>query len=146
MLDRRVLLAGLEVVEDEVPVRERAALGVLAGQAHGRAVGEEAAEGECLRLRPVDAALLAERVPAALELLHELRVDREALGHVEQLLVQLPQPVGGNGRVDLGVGTAADPALLPPRRSCSNEAFSSSCTARRRSCTSSSSRSRLGSA
>ena len=61
-------------------MRERAALGVLAGQADRDPLDEQAGEGELLGLAPVDAALV-ERVAPALELLRELRVDGEALGH-----------------------------------------------------------------
>ena len=68
VLDRRVLLAGLEVVEDEVAVRERAALGVLAGEPDRDAVRQQAPNASPSAWRPVDAALLAERVAAALEL------------------------------------------------------------------------------
>ncbi len=52
VLDRRVLEAGLLVVEDEVAVGEGAALGVLAGQADVRALGEERRVRERLRHGP----------------------------------------------------------------------------------------------
>ena len=65
--------AGLRVVENGVPVRERAALRVLAGEPDRDPVDEERRERERLRLAPVDAALL-ERLATALELPHELRV------------------------------------------------------------------------
>ena len=68
VLDRRVALAGVRVVEDEVAVRERAALGVLAGEPDRDALDEQAGERERLGLAPVDAALL-ERRRAPLELL-----------------------------------------------------------------------------
>ena len=56
VLHRRVPLAGLGVVQDEVPVRERAALGVLAGQPDRDALDEQRREGERLGVAPVDAA------------------------------------------------------------------------------------------
>ncbi len=96
-------------------VREGAPLGVLAGEADRRPVGEERAEGERLGLRPVDAALLAEHVPPALERLRELRVDYEAVGHGEELLVQRAQLLLGDGRLDLRVRAPADAALPAPR-------------------------------
>ena len=57
MLHRRVALARVHVVQHEVAMRERAALGVLAGQADRDAVGQQRAEGERLGVAPVDAAL-----------------------------------------------------------------------------------------
>ena len=50
-------------------------------------VDEQRRERERLGLAPVDAALV-ERVAPPLELLHELRVRREALGDAQQLLVE----------------------------------------------------------
>ena len=58
VLERRVRAAGVDVVEDGVAVRERAALGVLAGEPDRDPVDEERRERERLRLAPVDAALL----------------------------------------------------------------------------------------
>ena len=109
-------------------VRERAALGVLAGEADRDPLDEQAREGERLGLAPVDPALV-ERAAPALELLRELRVDGEAVGHAQQLLVQLAQPLGGDGRhdlarrVDAGCGPRARPAgtswpKVALRRSC----------------------------
>ena len=63
-----------------MPVRERAALGVLTGQAHRNPLDEQRRERERLGLAPVDAALV-DRLAAPLELAQKLRVDREALGH-----------------------------------------------------------------
>ena len=93
-----------------MPVRERAALGVLAGEANRDAVDEERRVCERLRLPPVDAALL-DRLSPPLELLHQLRVRREPVGGAQQLLVQLAQPVGGDGGVDGGAGRARQPVL-----------------------------------
>jgi len=52
VLDRAVLLAGLRVVQDEVALAERAALGVLAGEADRDALGEQRGEGQRLGVRP----------------------------------------------------------------------------------------------
>jgi hypothetical protein len=41
VLDRRERLPGLGVVEDHVALRERAALDVLAGEAHRDALGQQ---------------------------------------------------------------------------------------------------------
>ena len=88
MLDRRVGLTGLHIVEDVVPVGERAPLGVLAGQADRDPFDEQGRKGERLGLAPVDPALL-ERLSATVELLRELRVNGEALGHSDELAVEL---------------------------------------------------------
>ena len=58
MLHRRERLAGLHVVQDEVALRERAALRVLPGEPDRDAVDEQRREGERLRVAPVDAALV----------------------------------------------------------------------------------------
>ncbi len=105
------VLAGVHVVEDEVTVRERAALGVLAGEADRDPLDEQRRERERLGLAPVDAALV-ERDAATLELPRELRVDGEAVGHAQQLLVQLAQL----GLRDRGVDAAPAHRAGRPRR------------------------------
>ena len=92
VLDRSVLGARVRVVEDEVAVGEGAALGVLAGEADRDALDEQARERERLGLAPVDAAGV-ERLDPPLEHLHELRVDGEALRHVDELGRELSEPV-----------------------------------------------------
>ena len=114
-LDRRVRLAGSDVVQDEVAMRERAALGVLAGQANRDALDEQAREGELLRLAPVDPALAERRAPA-LELAGELRMDGEAFRGLEQLVVQLAEPACSDGGHDVGVRSRRDPALISDGR------------------------------
>src|SRR5919108_4289458 len=94
MLDGHVPGAALVVVKDEVAVGEGPPLRVLTREADGCPLGEEARERESFCLRPVDAALLAERVPPPLERLHQLRMDDEAVGNRDQLLVELPEAVG----------------------------------------------------
>ena len=54
---RRPLLGGVLVDEHRVPLDERAAAAVLAGEAHRGALLEQRAEGEELGHRPVDAAV-----------------------------------------------------------------------------------------
>ena len=65
VLQRRVRRARVHVVEDVVPVRERAALGVLAGEPDRDPLDEERGERERLGLSPVDPALLERRRAAA---------------------------------------------------------------------------------
>ena len=103
-LHRRVGGAGVRVVQDEVAVREGAALAVLPGHADRDALGEEARERERLGLAPLDAALV-EGDCAALQLLGELRVGREALGEAQQLGVEAAQLLAGDrGDDDLAGG------------------------------------------
>ena len=113
-LDRRHALAGLGVVQHEVALGERAALDVLAGQAHRRALGQQRRVGEALGLRPVDAALGADGLAPALELLDELGVHGEAVGDRQQLLVERLQALGRDRGLDLRRGRAVE--LVAARR------------------------------
>ena len=65
VLHRRERLAGVHVVEHEVPLRERPPLRVLAAQPNGDPVDEQRGIRERLRLAPVDAALLDRQHAAA---------------------------------------------------------------------------------
>jgi hypothetical protein len=103
VFDRRVLGAGVRVVQDEMPVRERAPLGVLSGEADRDALDEQAREGERLRLAPIDASLV-ERFHSPFEHLHELRIDREAIRDADELVLELAQPLGGDARFDRRLG------------------------------------------
>ena len=87
MLHRRERRAGVHVVQNRVAVRERAPLGVLAGDPDGDAVDEQRCERERFRLAPVDAALV-ERRATALELRPQLRMRREPIGNAQKLLVE----------------------------------------------------------
>jgi hypothetical protein len=92
VLDRRVALGRVRIVEDEVTVRERAALSVLSREPDRDALDEQAGVGERLGLPPVDPAV-DDGVAAPLELARQLRVDREVLGDGEKLGVQLAQAI-----------------------------------------------------
>jgi hypothetical protein len=107
VLHRRVLEAGVLVVEDEVAVGEGAALGVLAGEADVDAVGQQRAEGERLGLAEVDPALL-DRLHPPRERAAQLAVDVEAVGGLQQLLVELAQLLGRDGGVDRRAGGAVE--------------------------------------
>ena len=69
---------GLGVDEDGVALVEGAALGVLAGEADGRAVGEERGEGHQFGHAVVEGAVAGRHFSALLEELFDLRVDVEA--------------------------------------------------------------------
>ena len=103
VLHRHVRRARVQVVEDEVAVREGAALGVLPGEPDRDPLAQERAVRERLGLAPVDPALV-ERLDAPLELPRELRVDGEAVRHPQQLGVELAQARG------------RDPGRRRPRR------------------------------
>ena len=110
MLDRRVLEAGLLVVEHEVTLREGAALGVLSFEAYVDAVGQQRAEGEGLGLAAVDPAFL-QRLDPARQRAPQLAVDVETLGRLQRLLVDRPQLLGRHGGVD---GRAGGPVEEVP--------------------------------
>ena len=79
-LDRAPPLAGLRVVEDEMALAERAALGVLTGEPHRHALGEERCPRERLRVRPIDRPVLERRAPP-LDLRPQLPVHLEPFRH-----------------------------------------------------------------
>ena len=83
---------GVDVVQHEVALRERAALHVLAGEANRDAFDEQRRVRERLGVAPLDPAV-DDRIAASLELLRELRVNGESVGRAQQLLVQLDQHV-----------------------------------------------------
>src|SRR5690348_17962172 len=108
MLNRRVGLARFDVVEDVMPVRERAALGVLAGEPDRDPLDEQARERERLGLPPVDSALF-QRLGAPVELFLQLWMNREPFRNGDERAVELAQAVGGDGGNDLGAGGERDP-------------------------------------
>src|SRR5215204_6479257 len=89
----------LRIVQDEVAMGEGAPLGVLAREPDRDPLDEQAGERERLRMAPVDAARV-ERLGSPLEHLDELRVDGEALGHVDELRRELSQTFGRDARLD----------------------------------------------
>jgi hypothetical protein len=76
-------------MQHEVTLRERAALRVLTGQAHRRALAQQRRERERLRVRPVEAASFRDRLRPLFELARELRVRREAVRPGVQLPVEI---------------------------------------------------------
>src|SRR4029453_9216852 len=72
----------------------------------------EAPHPQPLGLSPVDPALVAESLPPPLELLPQLGMHGEALGNLEQLLVQLPEGLLGDAGFDRSVAPAARSLLL----------------------------------
>ena len=89
VLHGTALLACPGVVEDQMALGERASLGVLAGQPDRNALGQQGCEGERFRVGPQDAApvVCREHLATLLKLLDQLWMDREAVGHRQQLLV-----------------------------------------------------------
>ena len=86
-------------MQDEVAVRERPALGVLPRETDRDPLLEQRRECERLGLAPVDPSLFRS-FPAALELPQELGVGREPGRELEQLLVQCPEALCGDGGLD----------------------------------------------
>ena len=72
-------------------------------------------ERERLGVSPVDPARV-ERLPALEQLLDELRVDREVVGHGEQLVVERAQLVAATAVTTVGAAAARDPAVALLRR------------------------------
>src|SRR5262249_38809464 len=101
VLDRRVPEARLLVVQDEMAVRERPALRVLAGQPDVRALGQKRREREPLGVAEVDPAFVERSGPALDQRLAQLAMDGEAVRDLEQLVVQRPQLLVGDGGVDV---------------------------------------------
>ena len=84
-----------------MPVRERAALAVLAGEPDGNAFGQQAREGESFRVPPVDP--LVQRGAAPFQLAPELVERGEVRRPAVDCVVQLPEP---------GLAEARRPRLL----------------------------------
>ena len=83
-----------------MPLREGAALAVLAGQPDRHRLGDQARKRQRLGVAPVDPAFV-DRCDAPLELLEQLRMDVEPVRGLDQLRVELAQPLGGHVGVDL---------------------------------------------
>src|SRR5204862_4713536 len=96
LLNRRVAIAGIDVVQHEMPLAEGTALGILSGQTNGRALAQQRRERQRLRVCPLDAFLGGESA-AALQLLVELRMNREAVRHREQGVVEGGEAVRVHG-------------------------------------------------
>ena len=81
VVERVVTLLGLLVEDHRMALRERAALGVLAGQAHAMAFLEQRAERQRLAGRPIDAFTGFDRLGAVVEKALHRAVDVEAVRH-----------------------------------------------------------------
>ena len=81
-LERLVLPARGLIDDHGVAVAERAAAGVLPGEAHGPTLEEQRTDGERLAHAPVD-CVIRHHLRPALQLGRESRVHGEALGHDE---------------------------------------------------------------
>ena len=107
-LQRHVLLPGLRVVIDGVPVAEGAALDILSRQADGRAVGENRRQRQLFAEGPVDRPLVrrVERAGALLARALQLSMKREAVRRGQQARIDLAQPLdrdrGPRGRGGAG--------------------------------------------
>ncbi len=99
-LQRRVLLAGVPVDQDRVPLAEGAAPAVLPGEADGPPVQQDRTERDGLGARPVDRPG-GDHLGPALELRAQPRVDGEALRQrglgVDDLLDDVQRHGGGHG-------------------------------------------------
>src|ERR1700674_2595916 len=89
MVERRIAILVLLVDQHRMALRERAALGILAGQPHRMTFAQERAEGECLAGRPVDAVALLDRLGARVEKALDRAVDMETRRHRADPLADL---------------------------------------------------------
>ena len=119
-------------------MRERASLGVLAGEPDRNALGEQARERQRLALAPVDPTR-AKRLAPPLELLESFGVRLEALGQREQLLVQRLEPLRRDGGQDGAARVGRDLASPASRAARRSRRFRRSCAARSSFCVSSTS-------
>src|SRR5262245_39262493 len=89
MIERDVALLVLLVDQHRMALRERAALGVLAGQPNGEALEQQRAEGERLSRRPVDPLAGLDRFSALVDKTLNRPVHVEALRHGRDLLADV---------------------------------------------------------
>src|SRR5687767_2859772 len=101
MLQRNEFGAGLDVVEDSVPVGERASRGVLSREADAGSLEEQRSERERFGVSPIDAALVTDRGTAPLQWLDELWIWREVGRPCQQTLIDGDERFRLHGRVDL---------------------------------------------
>ena len=88
---------GAPVDDDRVALDERAAPGVLAGQAHRGALGDQRAEGDELAEGPVDPALARHLLPLGQQR-RELGVRGEALGRADERVADPVDELERDGR------------------------------------------------
>ena len=100
VLQRRVRLVVLVIVQHRLPVRERPALDVLPGEPDVHTVGEQRRDRKRLGVPPVDLAILGERDAPAFELLGELRERLEVGRPAQHPLVQDDELLRLHRRVD----------------------------------------------
>src|SRR5437899_4924382 len=112
VVERDVLVVGVDVVEDGVALAEGAAARVLPAHADRDALEQQRADSERLGAAPVDAAPLADHLRARLHETRGPRVRREALGHAREGGGDLVQHLGRDGRP--GAPVVARPAAPLP--------------------------------
>ena len=101
MLQGRVLLAGLRIVQDGVTMTERSAFGILTRDADRRSLGEQRGKGKPFGQTPIDFAIRLQRGLALLELRDEFLIRRKSIGRCDQRIRPLQElafvDTGGNG-------------------------------------------------
>ena len=116
--ERDVALLGGLVVQDGVALREGAAAGVLAAQAHREALAQQRAERQVLGGRPVDVGAALDALAALADDPLELAVQVHRLGHrghrQPDLADQLERHRGAAALVLLGRPGQAGPGALQP--------------------------------
>src|SRR5438552_2522846 len=98
VVERDVLVVGVDVVQDRVALAEGAAARVLPAHADRDALEQQRADGERLGAAPVDAASLVHHLRARLHETRGPRVRRETLGQAREGGGDLVQHLGRDGR------------------------------------------------
>ena len=101
VLQRRVGAAIFHVVEHGVAVAERAAGGVLAGEADAKALGRQGGEGQGLAGGPIERALAAGHLARRSMKLLELGMEVKAGGELGQFLQKRGETLARDARVDV---------------------------------------------
>ena len=102
-----------DVVQHGVALAERAALGILAGEANRMTFDGQRREGERFGGRPIERLFALGHFLAALDRLLQLLVEMKVLGNDGQLLEQRLQLLDGDARLGAVVWFAAAEVRLP---------------------------------
>src|SRR6185312_13425745 len=99
MVERRVAFLGLLVEQHRMALRERTALGVLAGQAHTMTFLEQRTASQRLGRGPIDARAALDRLQAMIEATLDRLVDVEALRQLREFLADGAQLGDGDAGI-----------------------------------------------
>src|SRR2546430_4188614 len=101
MRESEVVVFRLCVDQNGVALVERAALGVLSGEAHGIPLKEHRAKSQCFGKAIIDGTLAVAHFCALFEKLRDFRVDVKPLGHANEAVGDLRKFLGSEPGIDL---------------------------------------------